>query len=69
MSALVALFTHLSLPSNFLNLQSIFPSDRAHLQAVMKKIKADKAKDMRAAERKIEQRGGALQGIEIKTIK
>ena len=39
---------------------AIFPSDRNHLNQVMAKIKADKSKQMKTFERKLEQQGGAL---------
>ena len=38
----------------------LFPSDRTHLNKVMAKIKAEKSKELKAFERKLEQKGGAL---------
>ena len=38
----------------------LFPSDRTHLNQVMAKIKAEKSKELKAFERKLEQKGGAL---------
>lgn len=48
---------------------SIWPSDRAHLNRVMARIKSDKGAERRAAERKLAQHGGALQGIQLVTVK
>ena len=40
--------------------QSVFPSDRRHLNAVMAKIKAQKSGEQKSFERKLGQQGGAL---------